>query len=356
MASKRFTTVKAGIILGSALSILSAENLIINPSFEKGTDGWSVWGAVETKQSYAGAKAVTVTNSSAAWSGISQEIPLLKDAASFTITGWMKTDSVVQGEESWEQALISVEFLDENGEPFNYYPGAVAMETGSTEWTLYEMSYTVYPVTKAIRVIAALGNATGTASYDQLTLVQKKEDGTILGSEAVQQYARDRYKEVSGSKSFVKNGSFDSGNEHWKAYNAAFPTEGRDGSGVMKISNKMVQWGGATQEIAIPSEATSVSVSGWIKTDSVIRGNESWNKALINIEFNDSTGTMVGDYVAPAASVAGTEAWAFYEKRYPITEGSSQVKLLCQLSDAKGTALFDDVAVIFYDAAGRVIQ
>lgn len=356
MASFFSRSVKAGVMIGSAITMLSAENLIVNPSFEKGTDGWSVWGAVETKQSYAGAKAVTVTNESSAWSGISQEVPLLKDAASFTITGWMKTVDVKQGEESWEQALISLEFLDENGEPFNYYPGTIAMESGSTDWTRYERSYEIYPETKAIRVIAALGNAIGTASYDQITLVQKKADGTVLGSKALQEHANERYKEVSGSHSFMQNGSFDNGKESWKAYNAAFPTEGRDGSGVMKVSNKMAQWGGATQVIEIPSEASSISVSGWIKTDSVVRGKESWNKALLNVEFNDSTGTMVGDYVAPAASVAGTEEWAFYEKRYPITEGSSQIKLFCQLSEAEGTALFDDVAVIFYDAAGRVIQ
>ncbi len=347
---------KAGLVLSCGFIMGSAENLLTNNSFENGAEGWQQWGAVTTTHSYAGAKAMEVSNASPQWSGISQEVPILDGTKTITVTGWMKTDNVVTGQKEWEQAVISVEFLDENGVAFKYYPTNVAQKSGTNDWTYFEQTYEVYPNATAINVAAALGNATGTASFDEFTLIQKRADGTVQTKQDLQENADKLQKSIQNKFSFVKNGAFEEGNANWTGYNTNFPSAGRDGSSVLQIHNPLVQWGGATQTIELPEEANSFIVSGWMKCDEVIRGKEGWDKAILGIEFMDSSNKKVGEYPQSIAEAEGSTEWTFYQRRYSVIEGASQVKITGQLCNAKGTVAFDDISMVLFDSAGRELQ
>ncbi len=356
MASIISQTAKAGMILFCGFIILSAENLLTNNSFEDGSLGWQQWGAVSTTQCYVGAKAMEVTNSSAQWSGISQEVPILEDVETITVSGWMKTDNVAAGKKNWEKATISVEFMDENGTSFENYPGQVALAEGTQDWTYYEKTYRVYSGAKKINIVAALGNATGSAAFDQFTLHQKKTDGTTVVQKELQEYFVEKQKSLTNSYSFLKNGSFENAQADWESYNVNFPSSGRDGSSVLKIDNANFQWSGASQIVSLPKEASSIVVEGWMKCDKVIRGKEGWDKAIISFEFLDSEGVKVGEYPHSIAEAEGTSEWKYYQRRYAVTPNSSQIKLFCQLCNAKGEVMFDDIAVVLFNSAGEEIK
>ncbi len=356
MASMLSKISKAGLVLSCGFIMGSAENLLTNNSFENGAAGWQQWGAVATTHSYAGVKAMQVTNASPQWSGISQEVPILNGTKTITVTGWMKTDKVITGKKEWEQAVISIEFLDENGVAFKYYPENVARKSGTSDWTYFEHTYEVYPNATAINVSAALGNATGSASFDEFTLVQKKADGTVQTKQNLKENSENIQKSIQNGYSFVKNGAFEEGSANWKSYNTNFPSSGRDGSSVLQIHNPLVQWGGSTQTVKLPEEAHSFIISGWMKCDDVIRGKEGWDKAILGIEFLDTNNRKVGEFPQSVAEVEGSTEWTFYQRRYSVIEGASQVKITGQLCNAKGTVAFDDVSMIIFDEAGRELQ
>ncbi len=356
MASIFSKVTKAGIILTCGFIMSSAENLLVNSSFEDGAVGWQQWGAVSTQHSYAGAKAMEVTNSSAQWSGISQELPILENATSVTITGWMKTENVISGNEEWEKAQIAIEYLDENGVEIKQYPEQVALKSGSEDWTYYEKSYTLYDGAAIIKLVAALGNATGKVSFDQFSLIQKKADGTELLRTDLQAHYEKEQANQANTVSVTQNGSFEFGNRDWDSYNAEFTEVGRNGSSALLINNSNYQWGGASQVIALPEEAASMVVSGWTKCDSVIRGKEGWDKAILNFEFQDDTGAKVGEYPQAVAELEGSSDWKYYQRKYAVNSEASRIKLTCQLCNSKGKVVFDDISVVLYDSVGRELE
>lgn len=347
---------KAGLILACGMTLVSADNLLVNNSFEEGSKGWQQWGAVSTTHSYAGARAMVVTNDTKKWSGISQDVPILEGTTSITVSGWMKTDNVKTGDEMWEQAQISIEFLDDGGQPIEYYPDQTALEAGTTDWNYYEKNYGVYPGAKKVKIVAALGNATGTASFDQLSVVQYKEDGSKQEIKDLEALFQKKREKQANALSVLKNGSFEEGKKGWQVFKGTFPAESFDGSAALCVSSSNSSWVGASQSLNIPKSATSVTISGWMKTEEVIRGKEGWDKALFNFEFQNKLGQKVGDYPEAIAQEDGTIDWTYYQDSYNVTEGASQIKLFCQLCNAKGKVWFDDLKVVFYDKSGSEIQ
>lgn len=356
MASVASVVSKAGLILSCGFMIASAENLLINGSFENGSLGWQQWGAVSTSQSYAGAKAMKVTNSAPAWSGISQEVPILEGVKTVTISGWMKTDSVVVGENEWEEAMIAVEYLDENGVSYKYYPEPVASQTGTADWTYFEKSYDVYRDAASVKVVAALGNCTGSASFDQLRLIQKKSDGATLLPADLKEHEMKVQKQLAGRRSVVINGSFEDNDSAWEGYNVDYFMEGRDGSTALIIDNQDFQWGGASQIIELPEETAFIAVSGWAKSEKIERGKEGWDKLLLSVEFMDGNDAKIGEEPQSVAELEGSHEWKFFQRRYAIADGVTQLKVTGQLCNGKGKALFDDISVVLFDGAGREIQ
>lgn len=347
---------RIGVILACSCSLLVAENLLSNSNFEEGAKDWQQWGAIETSHSYAGAKAMKVTNTTNVWSGISQVVPVLEGTSHFTVSGWMKTDEVVSGNEFWEKAQIVVEFLDDQGKPIEHYPEQTALAAGTNDWRFYEKNYPIHPQATAIKVVAALGNATGSASFDQLQLVQQKEDGSVQQLKDLKEFYTQKQNKQNEAHSTLPNGDFEEDKKHWSTYGVSVTESGKDGSMALYLNNKIATWAGASQVLELPESANKVVVSGWMKTKAVVRGKEGWDKALLNIEYQDSLGQKVGDYPESIGQMEGTSDWDYFQGEFGINKGATQLKLFCQLCNAKGEAWFDDIKVVIYDTAGNQIQ
>ncbi|MDR2578650.1 MAG: carbohydrate binding domain-containing protein, partial [Chitinispirillales bacterium] len=160
----------------------SAGNLIADFSFEEGGRGWNIWGGEVGGVARSGKGGLTVHNTEVKWSGADQTIVLPDGAATVTVSGWIKTDEVVRGTEEWENARISIEFRDALGNLVGGYPPVTGQAEGTTDWTHYTRTYRVSSAAQTVVVQCALGNAIGTAHFDDITLTIRNRAGELLES------------------------------------------------------------------------------------------------------------------------------------------------------------------------------
>ncbi|MCL2218885.1 MAG: carbohydrate binding domain-containing protein [Chitinispirillia bacterium] len=169
----------AGVCLAAA-PVDSVGNLLADPSFEAGGKGWNLWGAEADSVFRSGKAGLGVTNAEPKWSGADQAVVLPDGAARVTVSGWIMTDNVVSGREAWEKARISIEFKDGQGRLVGGYPPVAGQAEGTTEWVHYSRDYNVSDAAKIVVVQCALGNATGTAHFDDIVLTVRNRAGNLL--------------------------------------------------------------------------------------------------------------------------------------------------------------------------------
>lgn len=320
---------------------ISAQNAIKNPDFEQKTLNWTCWGAVLSSSAYQGANCVEVTNRAAKWSGMHQFISIPDSAVEVEFSGWMKTANVIGGKESWEKARISIEFLDEKGQLAGGYPPPVGETDGTTSWTQYRSLFLIPQGAKTIKLVAALGNCTGTAWFDDLTC-----DFT-LGS-SIQ-------TSTDPNSNQIVNGSFEKP-EEWNFFGSQISETAHSGKYGLMVRNSKPEWNGADQVIVLPPEARKILVSGWIKVDSVEQGKESWENARISIELLDLGGNLVNGYPPVTGEAVGTHDWKQFSNTYLVSPSAKTVKIQCALGNATGTAYFDDIELNIFDKNNKILQ
>lgn len=168
-----------------AANLLSAQNALKNPGFETPASGWNYWGGVQSPEAQSGAFSLKVTNDKPQWSGADQIIVLPEDAYVIEVEGYIKTEGVVKGAQPWEVARIAVEFLDEGGELTGGYPPVTGQAQGTRDWTKYNQHYRVPAGAAKVKLQCALGNATGTAYFDAISLVIRDKTGAALEPRAI---------------------------------------------------------------------------------------------------------------------------------------------------------------------------
>lgn len=202
---KKYTLIFYFGILSLFINMVSAQNQLQNSGFESVQGGWNFWGGARQKAIVrTGSYALSVKLDKPKWSGTDQLIFLPEGTKKVDVSGWMKTENVIQGSLSYEQARIAVEFLDNNGALIGGYPPVAGQTTGTTEWTFYQNSYQVPKEVRQVKIQAVLGNCIGTAYFDDLEVFLY--DGN------------DKKMEVS---SISKSGPMDEG----KWYNVELNTE-----------------------------------------------------------------------------------------------------------------------------------
>ncbi|MBN1601840.1 MAG: hypothetical protein JW915_09535 [Chitinispirillaceae bacterium] len=161
-------------------------NLLTDAGFEQDGLGWNIFGASVSATAHAGKYGVMVKNAIPAWSGAEQVVVLPENASKVVIAGWIRAENVVKGKEDWETARIGIEFLDNQGALVGGYPPVTGSAVGTRKWEKVTMDYMVPQGAKSIKVQAALGNATGTAYFDNLSLfVHDKNDKQLKNAGAL---------------------------------------------------------------------------------------------------------------------------------------------------------------------------
>jgi hypothetical protein len=156
-------------LLGSA-SLALAANALQNGEFEKGLDGWDVWGAVVSPEHHGGKASCKVHLDTARWAGASQILTVPRGSDSVRVTGWLRADSLRGGKENWERGRLSVEFFGDKNDTLGGYPPAVGQVRGHLPWTRMVRTYMLPMGVATLKLGCALGNSTGTLYCDDLAV------------------------------------------------------------------------------------------------------------------------------------------------------------------------------------------
>jgi len=180
-----FLLAAPGLFAGAPPGFTPEPDQLLNGNFEAGIDGWNLWGGEVGPWGRNNGQGVKITNTTPKWSGADQILVLPEGTKTAKVTGWIHSESLVQGSQAWEMGRIAVEFLDEGGSLVGGYPPVVGQVVGNTPWVECLHEYPVPAGAAKIKVQCALGNATGSVYCDDLTTVFKNANGTGLKAKAI---------------------------------------------------------------------------------------------------------------------------------------------------------------------------
>lgn len=327
------------------------DNALRNGDFEHGGENWITWGGqISGELQYRGSYGAGVYSHESSWKGLHQKLPIPENARTFIVEGMMKTDEVAGGREFWERAVISVEFIDEVDSLVDGYPPKVAMVEGTTDWKKYSRKYSINFLASYIKVTLALGNATGSVQFDDISLIFFDEDGRELNCNDLhlkEHPLLSRHREASNR---LANPSFSNGITDWQGTaSMVSDNNGIQNSPCLQLNaSSKDKW--AFQLLALPENVHRIVVSGFIATEHVQAGKKFWQCANIGGEFLDENGIRIGNYLEPAGNVSGTTTFKEYTIVYEPRAGAVSLKIICGINGVSGTAFFDDLRVSYFDA------
>ncbi|HUO58416.1 MAG TPA: hypothetical protein VMV05_09615, partial [bacterium] len=163
-------------------TLVKSDNWIMDGDFE--TPGSSDWGMAHvTGNGHDSIHCIMVMNDAPSWNLASQDISFPgRSPVAVVYGGWVKTADVVRGKETWEAARLGIDFRDATGKQVGGWQDSVCKVTGTTDWTYYEKKFTLPAGTAQVHVDAGLGNCTGKAWFDDLTLTLLDAEGAKISA------------------------------------------------------------------------------------------------------------------------------------------------------------------------------
>lgn len=157
------------------------------------------------------------------------------------------------------------------------------------------------------------------------------------------------------AQNVLKNPGFEEegGWNHWGGVRVSTAQNGSNG---LKIHNDDAKWSGSDQIIILPEGVKTLTVSGWMKVDSVTRGMKPWERARIGIEFYNAEGKQTGGHQPVVAESFGTRPWKQYERVYNVPKGAFNVKVQLALGNCSGTAYYDDIQAVLKGEGDKVLE
>lgn len=156
---------------------------------------------------------------------------------------------------------------------------------------------------------------------------------------------------VFAQKNLVSNGNFEDGLAEWNGNSAKITpwdhVQGKNSCALIVYNT--TNWTGIDQVVRIPKNAQGLSISAWIKTINVIKGNDEWMGAIYSIEFLDKADKKIVDGVN-IARLTGDHEWEQVSKAVKIPERAVSFKIMLAMGYASGTMLIDDVQATVLNA------
>jgi hypothetical protein len=157
-------------LLFTHITAKAQKNLVTNGGFEDELYGWTEYSAKTTPYVVKAGKACAVITSTdtSKWTGMHQIIALPKNTQYILVSAWIKGDNIVQGMQAWTGGLFNIEFLDKHEAKVNG-PATLVTVTGDEPWKYIEKAMQVPPGASKIKLLFALGYATGTFFIDEVS-------------------------------------------------------------------------------------------------------------------------------------------------------------------------------------------
>ena len=158
-------------LLFTNITAMAQKNLVTNGGFEDELYGWTEYNARTTPYVVKAGKTCAVITSmdTSKWTGMHQVVALPKNTQFVLISAWIKADNVLKGMQAWSGGLFNIEFLDRNEAKINS-PTTLITVTGDEQWTFTEKAIPVPPGVSKIKLLFALGYATGTLFVDEVSV------------------------------------------------------------------------------------------------------------------------------------------------------------------------------------------
>lgn len=149
--------------------------------------------------------------------------------------------------------------------------------------------------------------------------------------------------QASAQKNLISNGGFEDGLNSWGAGNAKVSTVIRKSgeASLALVSYVKGKWEGIDQKVKLPKNSKAIVVSGFYKMDEVEQGANTWNTAVIILEFTDGD-KKLGEGI-PLVEKIGTEDWSAFKKNLRVPDGATSFRIMIALSEASGTLFVDDL-------------
>jgi hypothetical protein len=159
------------VLLFANITARAQKNLVTNSGFEDELYGWAEYSARTTPYVVKAGKACAVITSmdTSKWTGMHQVVTLPKNTQYIIISAWIKADNVVQSMQAWTGGLFNIELLDRNEVKING-PSTLITVTGDEQWKFAEKAMQVPPGVSKIKLLFALGYATGALFVDEVSV------------------------------------------------------------------------------------------------------------------------------------------------------------------------------------------
>ena len=149
---------------------VEGDNWLLDPDFESpGSRDWQ--GGHISAEGHNSLHCLVVANAAPAWTLPTQDVSFKGQTPAYVVYGgWVKTENVVQGTENYMAARLGIDFRGADSKQVGGWQDEACKAFGTTGWTYYEKKYRVPPGATMAHVDAGLGNCTGTAWFDDLSL------------------------------------------------------------------------------------------------------------------------------------------------------------------------------------------
>jgi len=330
------------------INSFAQKSLITNGGFESELNSWR--GDNATLSPYdkkSGNSSCVITQyTGSEWKAVDQIVSIPKKTVAIEFSGWIKSDAIEKGANIWNAGKFDVEFL--NAGEKGIQTESIATITGTTSWTFYKKTVTV-PVSAAkFRVMLALGQTNGTILFDEIKAIAlSQEELTKIHEEENAKRNPILVSETLEPKPVVfSNGNFENGTNSWRGNATTSSTIFKEGNAALVLNSDTFDWTGIDQIADVPENSSSIIISGWLKSDTIKQGKETWNNGLLNVEFTGIDNQKTGEDQS-ITFVTGTTDWTFYSKTFPLPKGTKKFRIMVALGFATGTLYADEVTVSF---------
>lgn len=330
----------------SIAPLFAQKNLIKNGSFELDADSWRGENVLTInpylkKTGEKGGNIYEYTSPS--WKGIDQEFNIPKNTAALEISAWVKTDAVEKGKNNWNKAVIVLEMGGKNQN--------IAELEGSTPWQLVKK---VIPTEKerSGRLMIALSECTGSFHFDDIKITPiSQEDYAQIIDEDLKKKEAISLQNSQNSSSHLNtevfaNGNFENGTSSWRGAVNLSSTVKKEGNASLVLTSTSKDWVGIDQQFNVPKDVKSVTISGWLKSENIVQGDNLWNNGLLNVEFTSDGKTKTANDES-ITFVTGSTEWQQYSKTFSLPKDTQKLRLMIALGFATGTLYADDIQVKF---------
>ncbi|PJJ07136.1 hypothetical protein CLU83_0283 [Flavobacterium sp. 1] len=338
---------KALLVLGLffiAVTNNAQTNLIKNAGFETELLNWrgEDVAAISPFDKKSGKNSCTINQYvGAEWKAVDQIIAIPKNTAAIELSGWVKTEGVEKGKNDWNTGKFDIEFLNSGDKGIKNE--SIASVLGTTPWSFYKKVIAVPAGASKLRIMLALGQTNGTIFFDDLKAVAFTQEQI----DKIQQEENTKNASTASESKTAEltNTGFENGIDSWRGNATVSTTIFKEGKVALVLNSATFDWTGIDQIADVPENATTITLSGWLKSDDIKQGKDPWNNGLYSVEFTGSSDQKTGDQ--NIAFITATTDWTYYTKTFALPAGTKKYRIMLALGFATGTLYADTLSVDF---------